>query len=131
MTEIITSWGQEILSVALLYPLLWWNLKQNQRNIDRMLTENKEWFEKSISETRNWFYNFLNLFQKHSIEDDENFKAVQREIAKSVWTTILNNEQIIEIAKARVWLTSEKKLDFIRKRLEKNNLKERKQIIKK
>jgi len=131
MADTMASWGQEILSVALLYPLLWWNLKQNQRNIDRMLTENKEGFEKSIAETRNGFHKFINIFQKHSLEDDENFKAIQREISKAVWKTKLTNEQILEVAKARVWLTSEKKLDFIRKRLEKNNLRERKEIIKK
>jgi bifunctional pyridoxal-dependent enzyme with beta-cystathionase and maltose regulon repressor activities len=41
----------------------------------------------------------------------------------------LSNEDILEIASAKVWLTSEKKLDFIKQRLEKNNLTSRREII--
>ena len=129
--EIVTSWAKEILSVALLYPLLWWQLKTSQKNIDRMFEDNREWFSKMWKQIDEWFDKFLTMFKIHATEDNDNFKSIQREISRAVWKTKLTNEQIIEIAKARVWLTSEKKLDFIKKRLEKNNLKARKEIIQK
>ncbi len=128
--DIIWSWWKEILSVALLYPLLWWNLKTNQKNIDRMFNDNTEWFKTVCNKIDNWFNQFLTVFKNHTTEDGINFKAIQKEISQSVGTTKLTNTQIIEIAKAKVWLASEKKLAFIRKRLEKNNLQERKEIVK-
>lgn len=121
------DWQYELLAVFLLLPLLWWTLRNNQKNIEKMITNQKSCSEAFKIEMQK----FYELFAQHTKEDDENFKLIAREISKAVGKTSLTNEQLIEIARNRVWQTSEKKLDFIKKRLEKNNLKIRRNIIEK
>lgn len=123
------DWQYELLAVFLLLPLLWWQTRNNNTNIKELINDNKQCSVNVINVYKEEMGKFYELLSHHIKEDNENFKWIKTEISKAIGKTRLTKDQILEVAKSRVWLTSEKKLDFIRKRLEKNNLYNRRDIV--
>lgn len=122
-TEAISIWMKELLAVALLVPLVWYFVRTNQKNV-----------ETNLKTVTKGFSDITEALVIHMDDDKVQFEKIVKKvgnISKSIGKTSLSNEQIVSIAKSRVWYASEKKLDFIKKRLKKNNLKEREEIIRK
>ena len=107
MEEIMLQWGREVLSVALLLPLLWFLLRS-------FVKTNKEGFESIVDGLK---------------EHDKTSKELFKLILSSTGKVKLDDEKTIEIAKKYVLAASFEKLSFIKARLEKNNLKERRLLI--
>jgi len=94
--------------------------------------------------------NIMNTFQKHSDEDNVNFKELNKTLikmsllsqlhnddAKDQFTFLRNNlnnttlhdEQAVRLFKAEMWLTSRKKLNFIKDILLNNHIEGREEFI--
>ncbi len=56
---------------------------------------------------------------------------LMRHVALAAWKTILSKDQAVEVAASMVKAASIDKIDFIRRRIEKNNLKNREENVKK
>ena len=108
------DWQYELLAVFLLLPLLWWQTRNNNTNIKELINDNKQCSVNVINVYKEEMGKFYELLSHHIKEDNENFKWIKTEISKAIGKTRLTKDQILEVAKSRVWLTSEKKLDFIR-----------------
>lgn len=130
-------WQENILAVAIfmwtVIPMYWYDKRKQNKKDETLLLQNQSHMNQLLLDNKQWMQKIADSFSSHSQEDDQNFKEILKAIYSikwSVWKTSLKNWQLIEIAKARVWLTSEKKLSFIKDILQKNNLQERKGIVK-
>ena len=104
------------------------------------------WF--FIKTLRDWIVAELKLirqdFKEHWESDEKQLEKIFKKLEfnsvryiteftnlkNSLTKNNLPDDDLIEVAIARVWITSEKKLDFIKKRLEKNNLRDRQDVVK-
>ena len=123
MSDVLTTWAREIISLAILFPLVWYFIKTNQKNV-----------EANLKVVENWFKSITSSLIVHMDEDKVQFEKIVNkvwEVSKSIGKTVLSNEQIVDIAKSKVWYASERKLTFIKRILVKNWLTERKDIIEK
>jgi len=107
MSDVIENWWKEIISLAILLPLFWFLLRS-------FITTNEKWFQLLAT-----------TITEHDINSKELFKTILASIGK----TSLSDWKTIEIARRYVLAASFEKLDYIKQRLEKNNLKERKPQI--
>ena len=107
--QLLGYWWKEILSVALLLPLLWYLLKNFTKVNEK------------------WFIAIVEWLKEHDKTSKELFKL----LISSVWRIKIDNEKLLEITKKYVLSASFEKLDYIKQRLEKNNLKKRKDLIEK
>lgn len=94
----------------------------------QMALENKDVFTTIITLWVVLYFTTNSNKNIHNITDE--IKQWFKEVASHVWTTKLTDSQIVDIARNKVWFASEAKLSFIKQRLEKNNLKERSEIVK-
>jgi hypothetical protein len=68
---------------------------------------------------------FLKLFQSHTEDDAEQLTEIKNILSKiidNVTKTPLNKEQTIRLFKSELWLTSRKKLNFIKSILLNNHI---------
>lgn len=101
---ISTDWGAEIMSAGLLLPILWYVMKKQQENIDTMMNNQKE-------------------RDKELLRNFENgFKWIQMAIWKK---TIENSDIATDMAWRYYENSATKKVEFIKSRLQKNNIKQR------
>ena len=111
-TTIIILWFIFVFFVPVFWYLLKWQTKQNKE---------------VVNEINLWMNQLVKTLKEH----DESSKTLTKEILASVWKTRLNKWQTIEVAKKYVLSASFEKLDYIRDRLEKNDIqKYKEQIIK-
>lgn len=101
--------------------------KQQEKMIESVNVSMKEWLK--------WI---KDAFSSHDEADRSDMKYLIETIANwnnkilaNIWKTKLDNNKIIDLAKNKVWFASENKLAFIKWRLEKNALFDRKDMIKK
>lgn len=98
------SWGAEIMSAGLLLPILWYVMKKQQENIDTMMKNQKDRDNELLK-------NFEN-----------GFKWIQMAIWKK---TIENSDTATDMAWRYYENSANKKVEFIKSRLQKNNIKQR------
>ncbi len=119
--------NKDILTTIAILPILWFLLKwQKEQNKDIV---------SNFKEGLMWI---KNAFTQHDKDDREDMRYLietisnwNNKILANLWKTKLDSNKIIDLARNKVWFASEAKLDFIKQRLEKNALAERKDIIKK
>lgn len=104
MWSISSNWGAEIMSAGLLLPILWYVMKKQQENIDTMMNNQKD-------------------RDKELLKNFENgFKWIQMAIWKK---TIENSDTATDMAWRYYENSATKKVEFIKSRLQKNNIKQR------
>lgn len=90
--------------------------------------------EALVGEVRTWFKDITNALVVHMDDDKQQFSQIVKSVQDmelTIWKNVpLSNEATIELAKKFVWAAWTVKLDFIKQRLEKNNLVAREDRIK-
>lgn len=109
---------KEIISVALILPLLWYFIKQNTKFTQSVLSELK-------NQTGT-----LNKLLNISVVHDEESKISFNKIVDRIQNNMLSDFQTIRILKSEMWLTSKKKLDFLQNIMLHNHIKGREDFIK-
>lgn len=111
MSDILITWSKEILSVALLLPLLYFFIKQNKEHSDRLLNQ-MEVLTKTLADHR---------------QDDSQHLAkiytILNVVLEKTKKTQLTEEQAIQLLKDRMLIVSiEDKIPFIKSVMEFNHI---------
>ncbi len=98
------DWGREVMAIAIILPLLWHKEKNQEKHLKK-LQENQKERDKELLKT---FENGFNWIQM------------------AIWKTIIESSDVAtEQASIHFQISAIDKIDFIQKRLQKNNTKER------
>ena len=109
-TEIIN----EIVSSAILLPIVWWFIKNTTKNFDKIATS----FEAHTKEDTTYLSKIFSAIDEHNRMSLEHFKTLQ----ETNWLKDITIDQAILLCKKSMLSGSYKKLDYIKKRLVKNAL---------
>lgn len=138
MTDIlnIALENKDVFATLIILPMLWYFIKQQNSTTKSLLTEIKDMninFASHTEEDRETGSKLDLTLQEinNSLKSHDEHSAKQFEFMKSnIWTKQIDKADAILMIKKSVLSGSYKKLDYIDKRLSKNNLKERKDVIK-
>jgi len=128
--------NKDVFATLIILPMLWYFIKQQNNTTKSLLEEVKSMNNNFASHTEEdgKFFTSLNLSLQeinNSLKLHDEHSMEQFEFVKSnIWTKTINKADAILLIKKAVLSGSYKKLDYIDKRLSKNNLKERKDVIK-
>ena len=75
------DWNYEILAVFILLPIVWGQMRNNQKNIEKMITQQNACSDDFKAELQK----FYELFAQHTVEDNQNFKLIARSVPEDVW----------------------------------------------
>lgn len=138
MTDIlnIALENKDVFATLIILPMLWYFIKQQNSTTKSLLTEIKDMntnFASHTEEDRETGSKLDLTLQEinNSLKSHDEHSAKQFEFMKSnIWTKQIDKADAVLMIKKSVLSGSYKKLDYIDKRLSKNNLKERKDVIK-
>ena len=115
MEDIIVAISKEVLSVALLLPLLWYFINSNKKQQDRLI----------------WLYEkFQKSLQDHMLEDSRDFEKILSFLENNKKTN-LDDMQSLTLLKMTLWFISDKKLEFIKSILINNHINNNQEKIRK
>jgi hypothetical protein len=115
MQDIIVAISKEVLSVALLLPLLWYFINSNKKQQDRLIILYEK-FQKSL--------------QDHMLEDSRDFEKILSFLENNKKTN-LDDMQSLTLLKMTLWFISDKKLEFIKSILINNHINNNQEKIRK
>ena len=122
LLPIIPEIGKEFLSIALLLPLLYFFIKQNKENSDRLYVQMEKLSQVMVDHRKDDSRNLVNIFNAISAHDKQAHEQFENILEKTKKTQ-LTEEQTISIFKARMWIVStEDKLPFIEQILRINHI---------
>jgi len=108
--------------------MFWYFIKQNSKQFDKLtsaFTKHSEEDSKNLINLNQSLIEIRNAITNHNNESSKQFDIIQDNISKK---SIEKNDAILLMKKAML-SGSYKKLDYLEKRLNKNNLKARKEVI--
>ena len=117
-TTLVTLFIFLFMMLIIIVPIIRW---QNKR-FDRLLDS----FQSHTEEDWKYLWKIFNAIDIHNKMSEWQFTVLQA----TIWSKTIDKESAILMLKKSMLSWIYKKLDFLEKRLNKNNLKERKEIIK-
>lgn len=125
----IQEWGKELISFAILLPMVWYFIKASNKQSEKLLlifekhSDEDAFHLKALNETLVMIKNSIN-------NQNEEVKKQFEWIRDNIWRKSISKEDAILLMKKSMLSWSYKKLDYLEKRLNKNNLQERQDVIK-
>lgn len=128
MEELFISWGKEILSIFLLLPIIWFFIRQSQKNFDKTIDQFDKITNAFIEHTKeDWvaLEKIHTAIREHNDTSVEHFKYIMNNMHKP----LLTEEQTLDIFASYMWYVSSKKLDFIKSIILNNHIEWRRDFI--
>lgn len=128
MTE-VQEWGKELISFAILLPMVWYFIKNWNKQSEKLsliFEKHSEEDSKNQKELNETLVMIKNSIDNHNDEAKKQFDWLR----DNIWRKSISKEDAILIIKKSMLSWSYKKLDYLEKRLNKNNLQERQEVIK-
>ena len=127
LTPIINN--KDILWTLILLPMFWYFIRQNTKQFDKLINSFTKHSDEDAINLMNLNQSLIeirNAITNHNHESLKQFEVVKDNISKKA----IDKRDAILLIKKSMLSGSYKKLDYLEKRLNKNNLKVRKKIIK-